>query len=62
MDLFAPENRESTETYRESKILNPDVEKRIIDRVADGHESFPDAPICPITRCKNPLHVDISDV
>jgi len=57
MDMLAPEQRERTELYREKREFSPIMEKQIVDRLAQGQETFPDIITCPTKSCRNPLTV-----
>ncbi len=59
MDIFAPENRESIEKYRESRVYSSEIEKQILDRISEGLERFPDIMFCPHKNCRNTLKIEL---
>lgn len=57
MDMFAPEQGERTELYREKREFSPLMEEKIQAQLAQGQETFPDIITCPNKSCRNPLKV-----
>ncbi|MFH1712553.1 MAG: hypothetical protein ABH846_04965 [Patescibacteria group bacterium] len=61
MDLFAPEQREDVERYREKQKYSDVIEHKIVDRLAAGQEKFPDIITCPNDSCRSPVKVEVLD-
>ena len=60
--MINPEYKEKTEKYREKQMLNPELESKIKDRIAEN-EIYPDPVFCPRQSCGVPVKIIIeSDV
>ena len=57
MSMFAPEQGERTELYREKREFSSIIEKQITDRLEQDQETFPDIITCPTGSCRNPLNI-----
>ena len=57
MTFSNPEYKEKTEKYREQQMLNPDVEKKIIDKIQKG-EKYADLVFCPNKKCGCSLSIE----
>lgn len=55
MSMFDPESRERSELFREKQIFDEAIEARLLERLQEGHESFPDPVTCPILTCRHPI-------
>lgn len=61
MSIFNPEMKEFSESGFEAAMFSPDTEKKLLQALQDGKESFPDLVQCPNHTCGNPLKITIQE-
>lgn len=59
MGVFNPESKESLEVSFESNKFSRNAEKKLVDALVQGRETFPDIIQCPNKSCGYPVGVQM---